>query len=441
MIRQAIVLVTALRWALEDCAGLPLFKRALLAAQKGGIEEFYIVAREAAQLQPLLQDTRLKATLRWIEGGLPEEFFKPDTKAVPATSTGVLVIKAESVFDAKVIEEVQNWGLGEAVASLAVRKGTAERGTSVRLEGEKVAGFGDEEADALTAGILLVRPEALRGIDLGDHRNPITFTELIRHLANKGTVRAVNVTKEFCHEVTSLETLKGTKKALYKRLGLPTDGLMAIHVNRKLSRLLTRVLIRLPITPNQITLCSLLIGLTACWFFWQGGYWYGVFAALIYQASVIVDLSDGEVARLKFMQSQFGAWLDSVCDSIVYAGIFLTTALALSRQGHANVLWAGLVSATAALVCLNLDSYLLMQKDTAGASNTSVRLRRTRSGTATFLEMLSNVDTFQIILFLFVFSGQMLWFTWGMAVGWGGYLTVSLSRLFLGWIGRSRAAA
>ena len=110
----------------------------------------------------------------------------------------------------------------------------------------------------------------------------------------------------------------------------------------------------------------------------------------------------------------------------------------LSRQGHANVLWAGLVSATAALVCLNLDSYLLMQKDTAGAANTSAPAR---SGTATFLEMLSNVDTFQIILFLFVFSGQMLWFTWGMAVGWGGYLTVSLSRLFLGWIGRSRAAA
>ncbi|HLA36995.1 MAG TPA: CDP-alcohol phosphatidyltransferase family protein, partial [Candidatus Brocadiales bacterium] len=175
-----------------------------------------------------------------------------------------------------------------------------------------------------------------------------------------------------------------------------------------------------------------------CWFFWQGGYWYGVFAALIYQASVIVDLSDGEVARLKFMQSRFGAWLDSVCDSIVYAGIFLAIALALSKQGHANVLWAGTVSTTAALVCLNLDAYLLMQKDTVRASNVSASVG---SGTATFLEMLSNVDTFQIILFFFVFSGQMLWFTWGMAVGWGGYLTVSLSRLFLGWIWRSRASA
>ena len=431
MVKQALVLTTALRWSLEDCAGLPLFKRVLLAAQKGGIEEFYIVAREPAQLQPLLQDARFKATaggspttFRWIEGSLPEEFFRSN----PA---GLIIIKTEAVFDAKVIEKIRNWDLGEEVAHLAVRKGTAELGTSIRLEGERVVGLGEEEADALTAGILLARPEALSGIALGDQRNPIIFTEVIRHLTNKGPVKAVNVSKEFCQEVTSIETLKDAKKALYKRLGLPTDGLMAAYVNRRLSRLLTRVLIRLPITPNQITICSLIIGLTACWFFRHGGYWHGVFAALIYQASVIVDLSDGEVARLKFMQSWFGAWLDSVCDSIVYAGLFLAIALALSEQGHANVLWAGIAAATAVFICLNLDAYLLMKKGSGETSNTS----------ASFIEKLANVDTFQIVLFIFVFSGQMLWFTWGMAVGWTGYLTFSLFRLLFGWLGRRFATA
>lgn len=423
MVRRALVLVTALRWALEDCAGLPLFKRALLAAQKGGIEEFYIVAKESVKLQPLLQDARFTSSFNWVGEGLPEIFSEPNSEAL-------MVIKAEAVFDANVIEKVRNWDLGEEVAHLAVRKGMAERGTFVRLEGEKVVGFGEEEADALTAGILLVKPEALMGIALGGQRNPVTLSDLIRHLVYKGTVKAINMSKELCQEVTSLETLKGAKYALYKRLSLPTDGLMAMYANRKLSGLLTRLLIRLPITPNQITICSLLVGLVACWFFWHGGYWHGVFAALIYQTSIIVDLSDGEVARLKFMQSRLGAWLDSICDSIVYACIFLAIASALSRQGHPHVLWAGMTAAVAVFICLNLDAYLLMKKDMEGAP-----------GTSSLIEKLANVDTFQIILFLFVFSGQLLWFIWGMAVGWTAYLAVSLLRLLFGWVGRRLAAA
>ncbi|HHT9119799.1 MAG TPA: CDP-alcohol phosphatidyltransferase family protein [Candidatus Hypogeohydataceae bacterium YC41] len=420
MVKRAFVLVTALRWALEDCAGLPLFKRALLAAQKGGIEEFYVLARESAKLQPLLQDARFKATICWVEESLPEEFFK---------SSSAVVIKGEMVFNPRVIEKVQNWELGEDAAHLAVRKGMVERGTLVRLEGEKVSGIGGEEGDALTAGILLVKPEALKGINLGGHRNPITFPEVIRHLSNKGSIKAVNLSREFCQEVTSIDTFKESRNALYKRVGLSTDGLMSMYVNRKLSGLVTRLLIRLPITPNQITICSLLIGLVACWFFWQGGYWHCVFAALIYYASVIVDLSDGEVARLKFMQSWLGAWLDSICDSIIYAGVLVTTALALSRAGYPYVLWAGLAAAISAIIILNLEPYLFSQNISEGVFNMS----------ASFTERLANVDTFQIALFIFVFSGKLLWFIWGMAVGWTVYLIIFFYKLFFRWLNRRHA--
>ncbi len=416
MVNRAFVLVTALRWALEDCAGLPLFKRAMLAAQKGGIKEFYIVGREPSKLQPLLKDARFKASFRWVENSLPEEFFESN----PAS---VVVIKGETVFDPKVIKGVQSWELGEGeVAHLAVRKARAELGSFVRLEGERVAGFGEEEADALTAGVLLVRSEALKGINLGDHRNPITFPEIIRHLTRKGTVKAVNVSKELCQEITSLDTLKGAKQALYKRLSLPTDGLWSIYVNRRLSGLLTRVLVKLPITPNQVTICSFLIGLVACWFFWHGGYWHGVFAAIIYQASIIVDLSDGEVARLKFLQSRLGALLDSMCDSIVYAGIFISMALALARQDHEYVLWAGITAAIAAFICINLDPYFFPPVAEETANN------------ASFREKLANVDTFQLALFILVFSGKWLWFFWGMAVGWTCYLGVFLFRLASKWL-------
>ncbi len=434
MVKRALVLVTALRWALEDCAGLALFKRAILAAQKGGIEEFYIVTRESIKLRPLLQDPRLRARFHWVEEGLSEEFFKPYLDRL-------MVIKAETVFDSGMIEEVRSWEMRGEVALLAVRDGKAEMGTFVKVDGEEVAGLTTEaETDTLTAGILLVRAEVLKELTISSSRNPMALDELIQHLCGKGSVRAVNVSDEVCQEVTSVETLKNANKLLYKQLGLPTDGLWSTFVNRRASGLLTKLLVRLPITPNQITICSLLVGMVACWFFWKGGYWNGVFAALLYQVAIIIDLSDGEVARLKFMQSSFGAWLDSVCDSLVYAGIFLSVALALERQGYDDVLLAGLAAAISVFICLNLDAYLLMRE--AVASNPPSQGTATKpSRVSYYLEKLANVDTFQVILFIFVFSGQFFWFIWGMAMGWTAYLSFSLSKLFFGWLKDKRAAS
>ena len=118
---------------------------------------------------------------------------------------------------------------------------------------------------------------------------------------------------------------------LLASLDNPKDGFVDTHLNRKLSRPLTQLFLRTPLTPNQITLLSCLIGLFGAASFFQAGYWGPVFGALLLQLSAVVDCCDGEVARMKFLESPLGAWLDITLDTVVHLATF---AGLVSQCGH-----------------------------------------------------------------------------------------------------------
>jgi len=57
-------------------------------------------------------------------------------------------------------------------------------------------------------------------------------------------------------------------------------------------------------------------------FFAQGNYWSGFVGGLLLAVTAIWDCCDGDVARLKFMESDFGETLDTICDNIINIFIF-----------------------------------------------------------------------------------------------------------------------
>ena len=59
----------------------------------------------------------------------------------------------------------------------------------------------------------------------------------------------------------------------------------------------------------------------AAGFFAVGNYWFLALGGIIAQFASIIDGSDGEVARLKYLSSDYGAWFDAVLDR--YADAFL----------------------------------------------------------------------------------------------------------------------
>ncbi len=103
------------------------------------------------------------------------------------------------------------------------------------------------------------------------------------------------------------------------------DGFFATFVLRRLSRRVTPVALRWRLSPNQITLISLGVGLVAALAFSAGSRPGLLAGAVLLQVSMVLDCVDGEVARYNRAFSPLGAWLDSSTDRVkeyaCYAGL------------------------------------------------------------------------------------------------------------------------
>ena len=93
----------------------------------------------------------------------------------------------------------------------------------------------------------------------------------------------------------------------------PVDALINRHVSLRITRLLART----PITPNQVTVTALLIGLVAAALLVTGARTAVLIAGPLIALQSIVDSCDGELARLRFQFSKLGQWLDNVADDVV----------------------------------------------------------------------------------------------------------------------------
>lgn len=120
---------------------------------------------------------------------------------------------------------------------------------------------------------------------------------------------------------------------------------------RHLSYRLTPVLLRWPITPNQITVASLLLGLVGAGLFMAGLWFVDVIGGILLVASYILDNCDGEVARIKELSSEFGARLDDIVDSVVDTCFFAALGYGTAQVTGNNIwLWLGVAAAAGAII-------------------------------------------------------------------------------------------
>jgi phosphatidylglycerophosphate synthase len=81
---------------------------------------------------------------------------------------------------------------------------------------------------------------------------------------------------------------------------------------RRLSPYLTRAFLRTSITPNGVTWLMILVGLAAAALLTLPGVWPVVGAVLAIQLQILLDCSDGELARWLDRRSPVGVYLDRI---------------------------------------------------------------------------------------------------------------------------------
>ncbi|MBT2210665.1 MULTISPECIES: CDP-alcohol phosphatidyltransferase family protein [Actinomadura] len=111
---------------------------------------------------------------------------------------------------------------------------------------------------------------------------------------------------------------------------------------------------RTRVTPNQLTVGALVLGLAAGACFTVASWPWLLLGALLYHLSFTLDCMDGKIARLKGTGSVFGAWLDYIFDRVRV----LACAIALMAGQYAATDNVAYVWTAVAVVFLDMLRYM-----------------------------------------------------------------------------------
>ena len=333
-----VVFLTGASSCMARVGTLPIVCRTILAAQKLHPGRIIVVADPAARetVQSELTGTgRLPSSVKWIDE--IADTLLPQRLRFAARQAGsqrLVLIDGNTNYSPALIRQANEW-------------------------------TGEDGVLALTSGQQFVRIYALSIEMLDDFAelaedNP--FEVLHSSLIAKHPVVSMNVSEHLWQRVSTEQDRRIAEKKLDRWLVKPTDGFYA-QLNRRISIPISRQLIKFPITANMVSLFTLGVGLFSAVFFALGGYWNTLFGAFLCLFASILDGCDGEVARLKLLESDFGCWLETVCDYVFYFFLLIGITIGQWRSSdtRAILLWGGLLllGAVASFLAVGLQRHRL----------------------------------------------------------------------------------
>ena len=292
-------------------AGVKLFDRLVLTLNRSGLDKIIVISRglpfeEKTEIESrIVKDSRFNGKLTWYD---QEDFLKEEDNLEKIRSVvgpyGFLFIRNNIVITSHHVKNFIHNVMDSEV-----------------LEGKVVAGIpGNQNRNG---GLFFVPTHRLnlinQYIQMQVMEEPV---EIIQPEENHN----------FCVSVHNVSEVRVAEKSLLKQQKLNYTQLMDVWFNSLFSIRISSWLIKTPFTPNQLTLSGLILGVLTGWFFAQGDYINGVLGGLVLVFSGIWDCCDGDVARLKFMESDYGEYLDTMCDNIINIFAFIGITIGVAKQ-------------------------------------------------------------------------------------------------------------
>lgn len=116
--------------------------------------------------------------------------------------------------------------------------------------------------------------------------------------------------------------------------------------DQRIARVLVRPLVRTPLTPNQLTVFTLIVAVAGAGLLATGDPVHANWGAGLFVLARFLDHFDGELARQKNMKSRLGYYLDYVSGALSYGALFLCIGIGLRESALGN--WAILLGAAGA---------------------------------------------------------------------------------------------
>jgi phosphatidylglycerophosphate synthase len=200
-------------------------------------------------------------------------------------------------------------------------------------------------------------------------------------------------------------SIKEVERALWATMWSSSDGLIDRVFNRPVGRFLSKVLIHTPVSPNMVSIASILIGVIAAVFLAEGSYRWALIGAILFQLSAIVDCVDGDLARMMFKESPLGKWIDLAGDQIVHISVFAGIAFGVLRNGGGKeTVWLGISAIVGALI-----SFVVVLRGMRQAAAGNSPLQK-------LIDAATNRDFSVIVLFL-ALAQKLPLFLWMAGIG------------------------
>ena len=121
------------------------------------------------------------------------------------------------------------------------------------------------------------------------------------------------------------------------------EEIVDLIIYRPLAFLLVKLIYNTKITPDQLTLAAIVMGLIGGLFYTFGLQPTSNIGAIFFILFIILDCSDGQLARLKKNGSSLGRLLDGIADYIVVTAVYIGIAIGYSQKGGQPFLILGLL--------------------------------------------------------------------------------------------------
>ncbi len=149
-----------------------------------------------------------------------------------------------------------------------------------------------------------------------------SVSDIIHQFIQEGGVRTIVLEKALWQDVDNPNMRKEAEKRLLQTLVKETDGWVSRNINRFFSTRISLFLSKINTSPNAVTTFVFFFTLLGAWFVTSGAYGWIALGGIIFQIASILDGCDGELARLTYKGSRFGAWYDTITDNIRYIVFF-----------------------------------------------------------------------------------------------------------------------
>lgn len=383
--------------------GLSLIERVIFTAKQAGINEFVItVGYLGDKIKANLGDgEKFGVKIDYIEN---EEWQEGNgisvLKAKGLLKENFILLMSDHIFDYRILKELVDYGLRSSIVLAVDRREPLLEEVKVLEKKGKIVDIGIEieESNCIDTGIFLCSPKIFSHIEETVEEGKTELADCIAKAAKDRDADVFDITqidsyvsgmkkaiKLWWVDIDTKKDLRKAEQILCKNLIKPTDGLISRLFNRPISLRISKLLLKFRINPNSISFISFIIGVLSAFFFCIGNYLSIVIGGLLAQFSSIFDGCDGEIARLKFQQSNYGGWFDAVLDRYADALIIFGMTYGYWSLHNDILIW---VIGFIALVGSFMSSYTADKYDAIYIKKGKTRGFRVRIGRDTRLFLL-----------------------------------------------------